>query len=157
VKKILLPTLALSFAAFAMAPASAQTSVGVSIGINQPGVYGRIDIGNYPQPRFVNVQPVVIIPQPRYVVQEPIYLYVPEGHQKHWEKHCYRYNACGRPVYFVQEDWVRERYDDHRRYEGRDGGDRRDHERRDDGRRGDDRGDNRGNGHGKGRDKGERD
>ena len=31
----------------------AQTSVGVSIGINQPGVYGRIDIGNYPPPVLV--------------------------------------------------------------------------------------------------------
>lgn len=31
--------------ACALAPAFAQTSVGVSIGINQPGVYGRIDIG----------------------------------------------------------------------------------------------------------------
>lgn len=55
----------------------AQTSVGVSIGINQPGVYGRIDIGNYPQ-----------------------------------------------PVYFVQEQWVRERYQQAHpqwRGEGRDG------------------------------------
>ncbi len=31
------------------APAQA-TDVGVSIGINQPGIYGRIDIGRFPQP-----------------------------------------------------------------------------------------------------------
>lgn len=36
---------ALALSACALAPAFAQTSVGVSIGINQPGVYGRIDIG----------------------------------------------------------------------------------------------------------------
>ena len=91
-------------------PVLAQTHVGVSIGINQPGVYGRIDIGNYPQPVLVYPQPVIIT-QPAVVVQrQPIYLYVPPGHQKHWGKHCYRYNACGQPVYFVQEQWVRDQY-----------------------------------------------
>jgi hypothetical protein len=97
-------------AALAGGSASAQTSVGVSIGINQPGVYGRINIGNYPQPVLVTPQPVIIVQQPVAVVRQPIYLYVPPGHQKHWGKHCYRYNACGQPVYFVQEQWVRERY-----------------------------------------------
>ena len=47
--------------------------------------------------------------------QQPLYLYVPPGHQKHWAKHCARYNACGHPVYFVQEKWVRERYEQHQR------------------------------------------
>ena len=88
----------------------AQTSVGVSIGINQPGVYGRIDIGNYPPPVLVYPQPVIIAPAPVVVQRQPIYLYVPPGHQKKWGKHCARYNACGQPVYFVQEQWVRERY-----------------------------------------------
>ena len=27
--------------------------------------------------------------------------------RRHWRKHCARYDACGRPVYFVQEDWYR--------------------------------------------------
>jgi hypothetical protein len=92
------------------AGASAQTTVGVSIGINQPGVYGRIDIGNHPPPIVVNPQPVIIVQQPVAVVRQPIYLYVPPGHQKKWGKHCSRYNACGQPVYFVQEQWVVERY-----------------------------------------------
>ncbi len=100
--------------------ASAQTSVGVSIGINQPGVYGRINIGNYPQPVLVSSQPVIIVQQPVAVVRQPIYLYVPPGHQKHWGKHCYRYNACGQPVYFVQEQWVQERYrQEHPRWNGK--------------------------------------
>jgi hypothetical protein len=104
----------LALAACAVAPTFAQNNVGVSIGINQPGVYGRIDIGNFPQPRIVYPQPVVIVQTPMAVYQQPVYLYVPPGHQKNWSKHCGRYNACGQPVYFVQEDWVRERYEEHR-------------------------------------------
>jgi len=103
-------TLAVLLAACASGSAFAQTSVGVSIGINQPGVYGRIDIGNYPQPVVINPQPVVIVQSPVVVQRQPIYLYVPPGHQNNWSKHCYRYGACGQPVYFVQEQWVRDRY-----------------------------------------------
>lgn len=44
----------------------------------------------------------------------PIYLYVPPGHQKKWAKHCGQHNACGQPVYFVKESWVRERYEESR-------------------------------------------
>ena len=116
--------LLLAWSAFALAPAIAQTSVGVSIGIHQPGVYGRIDIGEFPQPRIVYPQPVVIVQSPVAVYQQPIYLYVPPGHQNNWAKHCGRYNACGQPVYFVQEDWVRERYEERRGHESRDGRDR---------------------------------
>ena len=105
-------TLAIVLAALAAASASAQTSVGVSIGINQPGVYGRIDIGNFPPPAVVYPQPVIIVPHPVAVYRQPVYLYVPPGHQKNWSKHCGRYNACGQPVYFVQENWVRERYNE---------------------------------------------
>lgn len=102
----------IGFAVSALVPALAQTNVGVSIGINQPGVYGRVDIGNFPQPRIVYPQPVVIVQSPVAVQQQPIYLYVPPGHQKNWSKHCARYSACGQPVYFVREDWVRERYEE---------------------------------------------
>lgn len=104
--------IAFALVACAAAPTFAQTNVGVSIGIHQPGVYGRIDIGNFPQPRIVYPQPVVIVQTPMAVYQQPVYLYVPPGHQKNWAKHCRRYNACGQPVYFVQEDWVRERYEE---------------------------------------------
>ena len=131
IKKILV--LALASGSFTLI--FAQTNIGVSIGINQPGVYGRVDIGNYAQPRIVYSQPVVIIQQPVSVQQQPIYLYVPPGHQKNWAKHCARYNACGQPVYFVREDWVRERYEENRNHD-------------------DDRDDDRGHSHGKGNGKG---
>ena len=106
----------------ASSAAFAQTSVGVSIGINQPGVYGRVDIGTQPPP-VVYAQPVIAVPVPVHVRPEPaLYLYVPPGHEKNWRKHCARYDACGRPVYFVQERWVRERYEDSRRHEHGDRG-----------------------------------
>jgi hypothetical protein len=104
-------TIAGGLAGFLVAcPAFAQSGVGVSIGINQPGVYGRIDIGNAPQPLLVYPQPVIIQPSPIAVQRQPIYLYVPLAHQRDWSRYCRNYGACGQPVYFVQEQWVRERY-----------------------------------------------
>ena len=64
--------LAIALTLGALAPAFAQTSVGVSIGINQPGVYGRIDLGNFPQPQVVYSRPVLIAPPVRYVQQQPL-------------------------------------------------------------------------------------
>ncbi|MGA8390614.1 MAG: hypothetical protein WB775_00630, partial [Burkholderiaceae bacterium] len=133
--RTLMKKILLLLGALALAPAFAQTSVGVSVGIYQPGVYGRIDIGNFPQPRVVYPEPVVILPSPVAVYQRPVYLYVPPGHQKNWGKYCGRYNACGQPVYFVQEEWVRERYEERRGHQ-------------DNGQRGN------GKGHGKGHGKG---
>lgn len=109
--KLVACALAATAIAGAFGSAHAQTSVGVSIGIQQPGVYGRINIGNVPAPELVYAQPV-IIRQPAIVVQRaPIYLYVPSAHQQNWSRYCPRYNACGQPVLFVRESWVRERYE----------------------------------------------
>jgi hypothetical protein len=96
----------------AAAPAMA-TEVGVSISVGQPGFYGQIDIGNVPRPVLVYPQPVVI--QPVRVVQpvQPIYLHVPPGHAKNWSKHCQKYDACSRPVYFVKDDWYNNVYVPH--------------------------------------------
>ena len=66
----------------------------------RPGVYGRVQIGNAPPPVLVYPQPVVIVREPRPV--QPVYLHVPPGHAKKWSKHCHKYNACNRPVYFVK-------------------------------------------------------
>ena len=84
--------------------------VGVSVQVGQPGFYGRIDIGNFPPPLLVYPEPVIIQPVPVGVVRQPIYLHVPPGHAKDWRKHCRKYNACGQPVYFVQEDWYNNVY-----------------------------------------------
>ena len=79
-------------------------NVGVAVTVGDPGYYGRIDIGNFPQPQLIYLQPVVIEPVPVGVVPQPLYLHVPPGHAKNWRKHCAKYNACGHPVYFVKVD-----------------------------------------------------
>jgi hypothetical protein len=81
---------------------ASDVRVGVSVaGEVSPGVYGRVDIGNTPPP-LVYAQPVVIVRQPRPVALAPLYMNVPPGHAKNWGKHCHKYNACARPVYFVR-------------------------------------------------------
>jgi len=103
--------LAVTALAAAAVPAFAGTNVGVSVQVNEPGVYGRIDIGNVPTPPvLVYQQPVVVVQSPVAVQQRPIYLHVPPGHEKHWDKNCRKYNACGQPVYFVREDWYQQQY-----------------------------------------------
>ena len=107
--------------------------VGVSLQISQPGVYGRIDLGRYPQPQVVLQQPV-IIGRPVVAAPEPVYLWVPPGHRRDWRHHCAEYRACGLPVYFVQDRWYAEHvrpegHDRDGRHEGEHGGwheDRRD-------------------------------
>jgi len=84
--------------------------VGVSISLGQPGFYGQIELGNAPQPQVIYPQPVVILRTPAVDSAPPIYLHVPPGHEKHWSKHCAHYNACGRPVYFVRDDWYNNEY-----------------------------------------------
>jgi hypothetical protein len=90
---------------------SAQAAdVGVSVSVGQPGFYGRIDIGNYPQPQLINAEPIMVRPVPAGVVYQPVYMHVPPGHEKKWSKHCSKYNACGRPVYFVRDRWYNDVY-----------------------------------------------
>lgn len=128
--------------ATSIAPAFAS-DVGVSISIGQPGFYGQIDIGHVPSPRLIYPEPVII--DRVRVVEQPIYLHIPPGHEKHWDKHCREYNACGRPVYFVHDEWYQREYvpryrDEHREWHD----DRRD--RYDEG----DQGEGHGHGHGHG-------
>ena len=87
--------------------------VGVSVSVGQPGFYGRIDIGNAPPPVLIYPQPVVI--QKVYVAQPPppLYLHVPPGHAQKWSKHCHKYDACSRPVFFVKDDWYNNVYVPH--------------------------------------------
>ncbi len=108
---------------------TAQADVGVSVSIGQPGFYGQLDIGDYyPRPQLVYVEPRVIYVEPAYRYAQPIYLRVPPGHAKRWSNYCGRYNACDRPVYFVQDTWYQSVYapryqeyrqhgDDGRRYD----------------------------------------
>jgi len=97
--------LALCAAAF---PALAQTNVSISVG--QPGFYGRVDLGDFaPRPMLYAPQPVIIAPRPHYAAA-PIYLRVPPGHRHDWRRFCGRYDACGRPVLFVRDEWYTNTY-----------------------------------------------
>ena len=137
--KLHLQVAAAALSALVGGAAQAQVSVGASININVPGVYGRVDIGApspgvvYVAPPVVYAQPVIIAPSPVAVQQRPIYLYVPEAHQHDWAHHCAAYGACGQPVYFVREQWVHDRYVQHyphdHRYDHWDREHGRDHDR----------------------------
>lgn len=158
--------LVLSTSAFA-------ADVGVSISVGQPGFYGRIDVGDYPQPQVLYRQPVIVERPVRYVEAAPIYLRVPPGHAQHWSKHCHAYHACNQRVYFVQDRWYNNEYvPRYREHHGHGGPGRpafRD-DRRDDRRdhrgpgpgpgpghdRGHDRGPDRGDDHGRGHDRHDR-
>jgi len=89
----------------AMTSSTFAADVGVSITVGEPGFYGRIDLGNIQRPLVIYEQPIIIQAQPPTVRLVPIYLRVPPGHAKKWSKHCYKYQACGQPVYFVQDNW----------------------------------------------------
>jgi hypothetical protein len=67
----------------------------------QPGVYGRVELGKDSHPDLVYTQPRVIVVEKDHHYS-PVYLHVPPGHAKHWDKHCSKYNACNRPVYFIK-------------------------------------------------------
>jgi hypothetical protein len=146
-KKILMAAL-LGATAFSAGAAN----VGVSVNVGDPNFYGSIDIGNYPPPQLINPNPIIIQPAVGIEVA-PLYLHVPLAHTRNWRRYCGIYNACGRPVYFVHDNWYRQvyapryrnehemRHDDRRDHEHRDGGemrhedhgDRGDHEHRDGG------------------------
>lgn len=100
---------AVALLAAGAATAGQAADVGVSIQISEPGLYGRIDLGRFPQPQVVVTRPIVVqAPPPGVIVvqpSQPVYLWVPPGHRKNWRKHCSRYQACATPVVFVRDDW----------------------------------------------------
>ncbi len=144
------PMLATVLLIGAALPAMAA-DVGVSVNIGQPGFYGRIDIGDYPQPRIIYREPVII--ERHHVVEQPYYVRVPPGHRKNWKRYCGRYDACGRPVYFVDNRWYNEVYvPQYRQRESRRGNDDHDHDHGSDDRdhrQGHGKGHGNGNGNGK--------
>jgi hypothetical protein len=138
-------TLFAVIAAVVATPAFAA-DVNASIGISQPGFYGQINIGEFPRPAVIYAQPVWVQRPPKNVYLQPIYLRVPPGHEKHWSKHCAKYGACGRPVFFVREDWYQTQYVPHYQHH--------DYYARGEG---DDHGQEHGNSQGKGKGKGKDD
>jgi len=97
-------------AATGLPAAHAQYANVVISGEIQPGVYGRVEFGNAPPPPVIYAQPIVVIPDRRFA-NHPYYLHVPPGHAMKWDKHCHKYNACYRPVYFVKSAEYEPGYD----------------------------------------------
>ena len=140
--------IAVAIAAATITTTALAADVGLSVSIGEPGFYGRLDIGDFPQPQVIYRQPRIV--ERVLIDRPPIYMRVPPGHAKHWRKHCRKYDACGERVYFVKDDWYNREYVpryQERHRDRRDGG--RD-ERRDD-QRGDQRNDRQGGDHGRGR------
>lgn len=103
----------LAVASLGLAASAAHAQISVSVG--EPGFYGAIDIGGYPAPALVYSRPVVAVPGA--YAGPPVYLHAPALHMREWDRYCGRYDACGRPVYFVQDNWYNSVYVP--RYHGR--------------------------------------
>jgi len=104
-------TRTLVLAAILASGVSAQANAAVAVTVGEPGFFGHIEIGDLPRPpQLIFPQPVIIKTVPVGVAPAPVYLHVPPGHEKKWSKHCHKYNACGRPVYFVQDRWYNDEY-----------------------------------------------
>jgi len=114
-KKSLLAVL-LAAAAFS---SHAGVSVNVNVGIpvvaagvpvvtaGDPNFYGSIDVGAaMPPPGMFTPAPGVVFG----VGVAPMYLHIQSGQERDWRRYCGAYNACGRPVYFVSDNWYRNTY-----------------------------------------------
>ena len=133
-------------AALALAAAGATPvlagDLGIAISIGEPGFYGQLVIGDVDRPRLVVATPVVVVETHSHLA--PIYVRVPDVQRRNWARYCGRYSACGRPVYFVRDDWYRNEYAP--RY-------RKEHGYDKNGNNGRGHGNGHGKGHGKGHDR----
>ena len=113
--KLPLTVLAVTIISGAFVCSAIAADIGISIHIGEPGFYGRLDMGDFPQPSVIHDQPLLIERTPGYRSQEPIYLRVPPGQEEHWRKYCAHYDACGQPVYYVRDRWYQQTYAPHYR------------------------------------------
>jgi len=95
---------------------AAVAGVDIAVSIGQPGYYGQIELGAMPPPPVIYAAPVIIQPTPIAVMVPPVYLRVPPAHYLNWHHYCGQYHACGRPVYFVNDNWYRNTYAPHYRH-----------------------------------------
>lgn len=117
-----------------------------------PGVYGRVELGNDSHPHIFYPEPRIAIKDSRYARYKPVYLHVPPGHAKNWDKHCHKYHACERPVYFIrsleyEDSYQREHNRDYDRDHDRDHD--RDYDRDHDSKKSDNKGGHKDKGNGK--------
>ena len=89
----------------------AALAADVTVHIGDPGYAGRLELDGAPKPVLITPSPIII--EKERVVQEPTYVYVPAAQRNDWARYCGRYEACGRPVYFVEERWYNDVYVPH--------------------------------------------
>lgn len=89
------------------AQAGAATQVNISIG--DSGYWGAIPMMNGLRPDVWNTTPIVAIGA-AIAGASILYLNVPEAQRRDWRHYCSRYDACGRPVRFVKNNWYRDHY-----------------------------------------------
>ncbi len=112
--------------------------------LGQPGFYGRLELGDdSPRPEIYFSEPRLVEPVAEY--EDSIYLRVRQGESREWELYCSQYQACGRYVYFVNDDWYTAvyvpYYQERRHREGQLDSARRDENYREDHRNDEPRGD----------------
>ena len=82
--------------------------VGVPLTVGQPGFYGQIDIGNFPQPQVINPQPVIIL-RGRTSARRFIFAY-----RRVTPNIGASTAACTTPaasaLFFVQDNWYNREY-----------------------------------------------
>jgi hypothetical protein len=89
------------------APLLAEVSAPVTLG--EPEFYGRLELDEgYYRPRVVHDRPVVL--DRRFQNMAPIYVRAPRDQYRDWRRHCAKYDACERPVYFVRDEWYTQIY-----------------------------------------------
>ena len=96
---------------FGIAVGSAAIAQDVTVKIGEPGYVGRVEIGDAPKPILISPNPIII--ERERLVEQPTYVYVPAEQRKDWARYCGRYDACSRPVYFVEERWYTDVYVPH--------------------------------------------
>ncbi len=112
VTKLLVPVVA-SIGIMVSAGAFAQGGPGGPGGrggpaLGQPGFYGVIPPMQGWKPKLWNAAPIIAGAAIAGAVA--LYLNVPNNQRNNWSRYCAQYNACGRPVYFVQDNWYRNVY-----------------------------------------------
>jgi hypothetical protein len=112
-------TLLIGLSVIGSLPAQAD-DLGINVvleGEVAPGVYGRVELGKGSRPETYYPQPMLIVQESRHPRYQPVYLHVPPGHAKNWGKHCNKYHACDRPVYFIKSAEYEESYQQEREHE----------------------------------------
>lgn len=106
-KSSTLAVLATSLSVFGTAALAAD----VVVKVGEPGYFGRIEVLDAPKPVLISTEPVII--QRERMINEPTYVYVPADQRTNWAANCSKYEACGRPVYFVEDRWYNDVYVPH--------------------------------------------